>query len=227
MKFSSLLNLVLITVILVGVYHTYRLRNEKQRLQEEFTSLSSRFGEFSEEQKLVPQIVRLETDEPMVFQWRVYLPAGYAGELKNRRASSRWTPKLGHTMPWNYPAEFLITQKFEMRSDPRKSIYSQVQCTNWVADQDGPVNYTSGQGMGRPLRSGTAGEFFADHWREFDFETAVAADGHSIEIGEEVSLLRVKMPEQLVQEYLAERTRPMRENEDLLMDLFLIIKKFE
>ena len=72
MKFSSILNLVLIAVTCGGVYHGYRLRCERQRLQEEFASLSSSFGEFSVGQNSAPQIVRLETDEPMGFQWRVY-----------------------------------------------------------------------------------------------------------------------------------------------------------
>ena len=229
MKFSSILNLVLIAVIFVGIYQGYRLSSQQQRLQEEFASLSSNFGEFSEQQKLVPQIIRLKTDEPMVYQWRVYLPPGYTGELKNPSGFSRRPQKLGFDMPWNYPAEFLITQKFKVQSDPRKSIFSHVQCTNWVANQSEPVNYTSGQGQGRPLSfgRGRGSEFFIDRWGEFEFN-AVEANGQSIEIADdEISLLRVKIPEQLTKEYIEKNGASKRAIKDVLLDLILNVKKVE
>ena len=228
MKFSSILNLVLIAVTFAGVYQCYRLRCERQRLQEEYASLSSRFGEFSEGQNSVPQIVRLETDDPMVFQWRVYLPAGYTGVVQNhndfRRPSlfSRRGINLGHRMPWSYPAEFLITQKFEFRFEfSRPIVNSHIQCTNWVTNQSEPVNYTSGGGRGRSMRPS---QFLVDYWSEIEFE-ADDAFGQSIEVDDGIRLLRVKIPEQLMEEYLA--ASGGRGEEGVLTNLYLSIEKVE
>ena len=235
MKFSSLLNLILIAVTFLGLYYGQSLRTEQKRLREEFASLSSSYGEFSQEKKSLPQIIRLDTNEPMVFQWRVYLPAGYTGEVIGSSGRGRST-KLGHSMPWNHPAEFLVTQNFEVRSGEVRSgfganskqvrsIRSSIQCTNWVAKQAGPVNYTSGQGNGRPLLLTVAGsEFIVDHWDEFDFEAA-DANGIPSAIDEEISLLKVTIPEELMKEYLLEVGSRKRKNKNVLKNLFLKIKK--
>ena len=210
MKISGFLNLILVAVILVGVYFWYPLQIEQQRLEKEHASLSLIYGDFSEEQKSLPQVIPLESNDPMVFRWRVYLPAGYIGELKNNQF--RWNIGIG--MPWNHPAEFLITQTFEVRHKRKfgarmKSIYPNVDCITWAVDQYGPVNYRVGGGRGgRPVGLFNKSEFLVDHWNELGFKVFEASE-KPITTGEFFNLLDVKIPEKLSAEYIAqEKSNP-------------------
>ena len=234
MKLSNLLNLVLIVVTFAGMYHGYGLHTEHKRLHEELASLSSSFGDFSQEPDSSPQIIRLNTNDPMVFQWRVYLPPGYSGEVIDRCERFGSPLKIGHKMPWTYPAEFLITQKFEVQrnSEQAITIRSNIHCTNWAANQSGPVNYTSGQGSSRPMlqsrlsgnRGSLSSKFVADHWDDLVFEMAQA--GNSSVLVEETDLFKVAIPDELMKDYLATNPSSRKgKSEDVLKDLYLEVKK--
>ena len=67
-------------------------------------------------------------------------------------------------------------------------------------------------------------EFIVDHWEEFDFEAA-DANGIPSAIDEEISLLKVTIPEELMKEYLLEVGSRKRKNKNVLKNLFLKIKK--
>ncbi len=239
MKFSSLLNLIFIVVTFAGVFRCYQLQSQLKQIHNEIESLSLSYGDFSQ-QKSLPQIVRLKTNDPMVFQWRVYLPPGYSGVVSDRISRTAFSRplNLGHDMPWSYPSEILITQKFEVNHGeaqpnlgpnfkPWKSIRTDIQCTNWAVDQTEPVSYVSGQGRGgRRLATSARAEFVLDHWDEIVLAPNEA--GNSSVIEDEVNLLQVTIPEELMEEYLdhvrREGSRP-RENENVLKDLYLKIKK--
>ena len=236
MKFSSLLNLLLIVVTFAGVFRCYQLQTQVDNLHSEFESLSPSYGDFSQEPNS-PQIVRLKTNDPMVFQWRVYLPAGYSGVVSDRIGRKGLfgtrSLSLGHGMPWNYPAEFLITQKFKVNTGEgfgsnswqRNSILTDIQCTNWVASQAGPVKYVSGQGSGGNELVSWGAEYLVDHWSDIVFASDDAGSTSVFE--DKVDLLKVTIPEELMEEYLATQGSRRRENENVLKDLYLKIRKVE
>ena len=153
-KVPSTVNLFLITLIVIGAVLLARLQIEKNALAAEYASLNSTYGEFSKAENSAPQIIRLKSNDPWEFRWRVYLPAGYSGAVASslaRRMGRFGSSQLGHNLPWDHPAEFLITQTFEVESSRRsksKYINSKVQCINWVPDQAGPARFISGQGSG-------------------------------------------------------------------------------
>jgi len=223
MKIHHVLNLILVVVMLVGAFFVYQLQVEKRGLEQELASLNSAYGSFPAGKESAPQIIRLETNDPLTYRWRVYLPAGYSGVVRNNASFGRFPAKLGHQMPWNHSAEFLITQIFEFPNGGRKkSVQSHIQCINWNPDQPGPVNFTSGGGIGRPLLFGRKSEFFVDHWEEFVVE-ALETNSRSIEIDNETQLLAIKTPEHLFEEY-QEISRQARKNGESIVNLVLEIE---
>lgn len=201
MKISVVIDLALITLALIGVVCLYQKHAEKRQLEKERVGLNSTYGEFSTRHK--PQIIRLETNDPMTFQWRVYLPAGYTGVVTNSSSRRINPPKLGHGMPWNHPAEFLITQTFRVRSNYRshtKYLDSSIQCINWGLEQGSPADFISGGGSGGPIHRSVHLDFLLERWEEFEFEVQEAS-GQPVEFENRINLLKVFIPDQLAAEY--------------------------
>ena len=109
-------------------------------------------------------------------------------------------------MPWDRPAEFLITQTFEdsaIRFPGARPKYMKghIQCINWFSDQAGPAQFVSGQGgEGRLLRFGRDSEFLVEHWDQLNFKT-IEANGEPVEFDSNFRLLEVEIPERLIEKY--------------------------
>lgn len=91
MKISMLQNMTLIVLILVGLFFWFPLHEKRKQLEKEYQTLSSTYGSFSDGQSSEPRIISLATDDPMIFRWRVHIPAGYTPAVLRAHRETNFT----------------------------------------------------------------------------------------------------------------------------------------
>jgi hypothetical protein len=148
-------------------------------LQQEHTRLSRTTGDLIISDPGQVHVLALDTGEPLHFAWRVYAPAGHMMIAESSDGGSSTSTGFN-----TRPHEFIGRVRFSKQRNGRISVYH---------------NFGSGAGL-RSFGSAETFEFLSQHWNELDIEQLGADATAHVKPGDSVTVLRIRLPENLAAE---------------------------
>ena len=176
---ARILNILLAIAILCGVVLLVKRTSKLSELRAEHDRLAVEFGALDVKDPSKYLITRVETGDPMHFQWRCYYPPG----LKvNERFGFKSTNSGGSTGNTG-AGEYLHRVRFEVRKDHIR-----------VHQND--------RGGGGRLSALNAKwvEFLKDHWGELEFQVLASEGPVEVDTHQALEFLTIRIPKDLLPE---------------------------
>lgn len=183
------IHLVLITTIAIGAYYAWQTGRERARLQAQYDRLVRVVGSLGQADLTRPQILALETGEPLHFAWRLSVPPRY-------RVSAR-SQSGGGSSSWSGSATDVIA-RVRLREDPRSGLI-QVY-----------ASYAGGSSL-MSLGDRSVAELLRRHGDRLRIEQIGRGQPTALAIGQPSVLLRLSWPDDLQDEVRNSLSRGYRD----------------
>lgn len=180
---TNFINVALAVVLAFGAMLAMQANRRKVELQDEFNQLVAKHGWLPVDDKDKIHLIRLDTDDPMHFRWRVYQPAKQALQWKSPSSSSSGSS--------SQERNFISQVRFRFIDEERVDVF---------------YSHASGSGRGS-IWNGPGAKFLREHWDELEI-TVAGGDGlESYGPDELATLIEVRIPDPLYQKMLQEHPR--------------------
>lgn len=164
---------------IVGAIIAVNSASKLHALQQEHTRLSRTTGDLNISDPGQAHVLALDTGEPLHFAWRVYAPAGHMMIAESSNGGSSTSSAFN-----SRPHEFIGRVRISKHRTRGIAVYH---------------NFGNGAGF-RTFASAETFEFLREHWNELDIEQLGADATAHIQPGESVTVLRIRLPENLAAE---------------------------
>lgn len=181
---TRILNLLLIVASAVALVLLVGQRRELGRLESEHDRLASRYGILDVQDPSQFVVLRIATDDPRHFAWRVHYPANLRIQEYHRFAAGG---RIGGSSMYSDAGEYLHRCRFEFT--PRTLLVH-------LLDRSGGGRMGIGN---KNLR-----EFLSEHWDELDIDVLAETGTVTVSTDEVLPFLVISIPEHLRDE-LVER----------------------
>jgi hypothetical protein len=165
---------LVLVVVLIGVVLTWQSGRERSRLSERHARLVRETGELDISDVTKLYVKALETEAPLEFAWRVYVPKNYNFTLTQR-------PDSGASVVTIDPSEYIARVRIRHDDSGMFRIYQHFGSGSQLVD-----------GEDKPLA-----ELLRGRWDELRVEQLGAHKVAVIGADEHAVLLRVTLPEEL------------------------------
>jgi hypothetical protein len=166
-------DVLLLIVIAVGGVYVWKTGQERSRLEARYHRLAAITGDLKITDPTRLYFQALETDDPMHFAWRGYLPPNYARTLSVDGFVSSSSPRGPHD-------EFIGRVRFRANERGELEVYS----------------HFAGHSSRGTIASGPFAKLLKDHWKELQVEQ-LGTNGLTVAAPDKtVTLLRIRLPDE-------------------------------
>jgi hypothetical protein len=170
-------SLLLFTIALIGGYYAWQSGKERAGLLSQIAPIEKRIGSFPIVDPTLVHVQAMETQQPLEFAWRIYLPANFKMTLLqtfNQNGSSSWGGS--NTQPSEFIARVVLREH-----NGSIECFTRFNNSSGVSSMQSPIHVIA----------------IREHWEHLKIEQLGKPTLASIQPDGESTLLRISLPSEL------------------------------
>ncbi len=174
---SRSVSLLLLTISLIGGYYAWQSGTERAGLMSQIARIEKRIGSFPIVDPTLVHVLAIETQQPLEFAWRIYLPANFKMtrvQTFNQSGSSSWGSSRSDA------SEFIARVVLREHN-------GSLECFN---------SFNSSSGLSS-TQSPIHAIAIREHWKNLKIDQLGKPTLAIIQPDEETTLLRISLPSEL------------------------------
>ena len=174
---TRIVNLLLLTIALIGGYFAWQSGQERAALLSHIASIEKRIGSFPIVDPTLVHVQAIDSQQPLEFAWRIYLPANYQMTLHQSfdpYGSSSWGGSASE------PAEF-IARVVLREKNGSVACYTSLNNSSGVSGTNSTIHSVA----------------IREQWDHLQIEQLGKPALAIIQPDEEMTLLRISLPSEL------------------------------
>ncbi|MEM7455728.1 MAG: hypothetical protein AAF456_15350 [Planctomycetota bacterium] len=200
-RIQLILNVVLGSIFLVGLIQSILLRQDYLDLVEQQQQYKQIYGEFPESDNSSVRVIKVQTDEPLVFKFRFYLPPGHSCLIAHTEfGSGTGTSGVSGASPTE-ASECIYTICLSHNTEYDK-LDLNVTSEAWIAGVVDEQRNARLSAIGGSFLDREVSRFVLEHRDDLIFSSD-QTEGKAIEPGKEFTLFKIAVPESLADEFPA------------------------